>query len=262
MAEVCADNAVGLTLVPVTGEASDVERVAEAAVDGFVVWTSADDDPVVDAVASSGLPSVIHSGPHGRRLAVVGIDDRAAARAIGLEAFAGAQRPAVLSFPLDRNRRRRLLAGPDPARATFPVTRHRLQGFQDAWRDLGGSWAGLRVAACPGNSAAHGAAFAADMLAGGDPPDAIAAMSDELALGALRAAAHARLVVPDALAVTGWDDSDAAARAGLTTVAQSLHDQGVRCARIALGLEQRTSMDDQAPWQMRRRKSTRVRQGG
>jgi hypothetical protein len=35
--------------------------------------------------------------------------------------------------------------------------------------------------------------------------------------------------------VSGWDDSEAAASAGLTTVWQSLHDQGAACARIALG---------------------------
>ena len=39
-------------------------------------------------------------------------------------------------------------------------------------------------------------------------------MSDELALGALRAAARAGLAVPGDVAVTGWDDTDAAAPAG------------------------------------------------
>src|SRR3954463_13867179 len=51
VAEVCAAEAVGLTLVPTTGESSDTARVADAAVDGFVIWTTSDDDPVLDAVA-------------------------------------------------------------------------------------------------------------------------------------------------------------------------------------------------------------------
>jgi DNA-binding LacI/PurR family transcriptional regulator len=63
IAEVCADHGLGLTIVPVTGSAGDAGRVAEAAVDGFVVWTTSDDDPVVDAVAATGLPSVVHGGP-------------------------------------------------------------------------------------------------------------------------------------------------------------------------------------------------------
>src|SRR5215208_6085596 len=96
VAAVCATERVGLTLVPITGAADDVERVAEAAVDCFVVWTTADDDPVVDAIATTRLPAVVHAGPGRHGLPVVGIDDRAAALAIGAEAFAGARRPAVV----------------------------------------------------------------------------------------------------------------------------------------------------------------------
>jgi DNA-binding LacI/PurR family transcriptional regulator len=226
VAEVCATAGVGLTLVPITGEAADVERVADAVVDGFVVWTTADDDPVVDAVAATGLPAVVHGGPHAE-LPVVTIDNRAAARAVGREAFAGARRPAVVSFPLDRGRHSAILDDPDPATATFPITRERLQGYRDA------AGVPLRVAVCSRNSAAEGKALAAQLLAGAEPPDAIAAMSDELALGTLDAAREKGVTI----AVTGWDDTPAAAPAGLTTVWQSLHDQGAECARLALGGE-------------------------
>jgi DNA-binding LacI/PurR family transcriptional regulator len=61
--------------------------------------------------------------------------------------------------------------------------------------------------------------------------------------------------VPDALALTGWDDADAAAAAGLTTVAQSLHDQGAQCARLALG-GAATGVHE-ASWRVVRRASTR-----
>src|SRR3954466_12877451 len=83
VADVCAAGGVGLTLVPITGAASDVERVASAVVDGFVVWTTSDDDPVLAAAAHRGLPAAVHAGPHRRGLPVIGIDDRAAAAAIG-----------------------------------------------------------------------------------------------------------------------------------------------------------------------------------
>src|SRR4051794_32706729 len=117
VASVCATDRAGLNLVPITGEPDDADRVSEAVVDGFVVWTTADDDPVVDAVAASGRPAAVHGGPD-RGLPVVTIDNRAAARAIGAEAFAHARRPAVLSFPLDRARERQGLlrpGAPDPA---------------------------------------------------------------------------------------------------------------------------------------------------
>jgi DNA-binding LacI/PurR family transcriptional regulator len=257
VAGVCATQRIGLTLVPITGAAADVERVAEAAVDGFVVWTTADDDPVVDAVAATGLPAVVHAGPGHRGLPVVGIDDRAAARAIGTEAFAGARRPAVVSFPLDRARRGAMIHGPDPAAATFPVTRRRLEGLRDAAVATGGAWGRVPVLVCSRNSAAEGEAAVGQLLRRPDAPDAIAAMSDELALGALRAAAHNGVPVPKGLAVTGWDDTEAAAPAGLSTVAQSLHDQGARCAQLALSGE--TSGVYEAGWRIVRRASTRGR---
>ncbi|MFI6236549.1 LacI family DNA-binding transcriptional regulator [Micromonospora sp. NPDC050784] len=235
VSDVCAAEGVGLTLVPITGAPSDAQRVAQAAVDGFVVWTTSDDDPVLDAVADTGLPAVVHAGPHRRDLPVVGIDDRAAAAAVGRVAFAEARRPLVLGFPLDRSRVRQLLTGDEELGVRFPVTRHRWEGFRDAWTHSGQRAEDLRLAVCPINHITEGETFVAELLGGTDPPDAIAAMSDELALGALRAAASAGLRVPDDVAVTGWDDSDAATNAGLTTLAQSLREQGAHCARTALG---------------------------
>src|SRR5437763_9216345 len=83
VAEVCAAEAVGLALVPTTGQDSDTARVADAAVDGFVIWTTTEEDPGLDAVAATGLPAVIHAGPRRPGVPLVGIDDRAEAAAIG-----------------------------------------------------------------------------------------------------------------------------------------------------------------------------------
>jgi DNA-binding LacI/PurR family transcriptional regulator len=258
VAQVCAERAVGLTIVPVTGAATDTQRVRQAAVDGFVVWTTADDDPVLDAVAATGLPVVIHGGPARRRLPCVGIDDRAAGRAIGRVAFAGARRPAVLSFPLDRGRRPTVLLGPDPEIATYPVTRERLTGLRDAVHDLGADWSRVPVAVCAVNSADQGAEAAVGRLRPPAAVDALAAMSDELALGALLAAREAGVSVPDQLAVTGWDDTPAAGPAGLTTVRQDLREQGARCARIALGEADWSAADSRERWTIVRRQSSRA----
>jgi DNA-binding LacI/PurR family transcriptional regulator len=236
VSDVCAPEGIGLTLVPITGAPSDAQRVTQTAVDGFVVWTTSDDDPILDAVADTGLPAVIHAGPHKRGIPVIGIDDRAAAAAIGQVAFAHARYPVVLGFPLDRGRVRQLLTGDDNAEIRFPVTRHRWHGFRDAWTEAGHPAGQLRLAVCPINHITDGEAFARELLQSTEPPDAIAAMSDELALSALRVAARLSLRIPEELAVTGWDDRDTAAPTGLTTLAQSLRDQGAHCARVALGL--------------------------
>jgi DNA-binding LacI/PurR family transcriptional regulator len=83
-------------------------------------------------------------------------------------------------------------------------------------------------------------------------------MSDELALGALRAAERAGIAVPASLSITGWDDTDAAGPAGLTTLAQSLRDQGVRCAQLALGEATPAATDQRADWHVIQRRSTRL----
>jgi DNA-binding LacI/PurR family transcriptional regulator len=256
VAEVCVGHGLGLTILPLTGEPADASRVAEAAVDGFVVWTTTDDDPVLDAIAATGLPAVVHGGPRREGLSFVGIDDLAAARAVAAEAFAGARRPAVLSFPLDRARASAVVPGLDPDGVAFPITRHRLLGFRDAWQHLGGAWSEVLVAACSRNSAREAEDRALELLADPHPPDAIAAMSDELALGVLRAAAGLGLRVPGDLAVTGWDDADAAAPAGLTTIAQSLRDQGARCARLVLGDLPAGERERGVDWRLVRRGST------
>ncbi len=76
--------------------------------------------------------------------------------------------------------------------------------------------------------------------------DAVAAMSDQLALGALREAAGQ-------VRVSGWDDSDVAREHRLTTVAQSLREQGAACATVALGDPE---PDHRDAWRLVRRPST------
>jgi DNA-binding LacI/PurR family transcriptional regulator len=254
IADVCADRGYGMTILPITGAASDVVRVRAAAVDGFIVWTTADDDPVLAAVRSTKRPSVVHCGPAVPGLGLVGIDDQAAARAVGAVAFAGAARPAVLSFPFTRERARFSVRGADLAGVSFPVTRDRLAGFRQAALDTGHGWDDVLVAVCARNDAAEAERTAATLLSSPEPPDAIAAMSDEQAAGVVRAARALGRAIPHDVAVTGWDDAAVASRLGLTTVAQSLREQGAACARTALG---ETPAAATAPWSIVRRASTR-----
>lgn len=235
VADVCTQRGLGLMLVPVCGDASDASRVAQASVDAFVVWTTADDDPVVDAVATTRLPAVVHGGPARTDMGLVAADDYAAARAVGREAFAGSRRRCVLSFPLDRARHVGTHHGLDPDAATFRVTRERLRGLRDAARDVGVDWSEVQIVVCARNDTHEAETAAEQLLSGPGAPDAIAAMSDELALGVLRAARRVHVGVPQDLIVTGWDDTDAAAAAALTTIRQDLRAQGARSARLALG---------------------------
>ncbi len=256
IAQVCAERGFGMTILPVTGAPQDPARVRAAAVDCFVVWTTTLDDPVLEAVRSVRRPAVVHGGPAVPGLGLVGVDNVAAACAVGAEAFAGARRPAVLSFPLDRARRSSTGPGADPAGVLFPVTRDRLEGYRQAAGLAGFAWSRVTVAVCARNDAAEARAVAARLFTAPERPDAIAAMSDEQAAGVLRAAAAAGLRVPQEVSVTGWDDADVARELGLTTVAQSLRDQGAACARAVL--DGAPADGPAAPWSVVRRGSTRT----
>lgn len=50
VSRVCVQHRLGLVLIPTTGEPDDVDRLQEAAVDSFVLWTTTADDPVLDVV--------------------------------------------------------------------------------------------------------------------------------------------------------------------------------------------------------------------
>src|SRR5215213_3053516 len=203
IAEVCAARGYGMTILPITGAGDDVPRITDAAVDGFIVWTTSDDDPILAAVQAMQRPAVVHGGPAVRGLGLVSIDNRAAARAVGAIAFAGAKRPAVVSQPLSRDRISTIGGGADITGVSFPVTRERLQGYRQAAEDAGIAWRGVVIAVCARNDPAEAERMAATLLASAEPPDAIAAMGDQLAAGVVRAAQAAGRSIPDELAVTG-----------------------------------------------------------
>jgi DNA-binding LacI/PurR family transcriptional regulator len=237
VAGVCADRGFGMTILPTKGGTEDVGRLDDAAVDGFIVWTTAEDDPTVAAIRATRRPAVIHGGPAVSGLALVSIDNRAAARAIGAHAFAGARRPAIVSQPLGRDRATSIGNGPDIESVQFPVTRERLAGYREAAEGAGFAWDDVVVAVCSRNDVVEAEAMAVELLESLEPPDAIAAMSDQQATGVLAAARSLGRVIPEDLSVSGFDDLPVASDLGLTTVAQSLRDQGAACALAALGEE-------------------------
>lgn len=235
---VCVEQQLGLVLIPSTGEPADVERVREAAVDGFVLWTTVRDDPVLEAVGATGKPAAIQGGPAAPGVQVVAADDRAAARAIAEHLLDGARSPLVLSQPLDRERWAGVIRGPGTD-VPFPITRARLTGYREAVEASGRAWRDIPVAVVARHSRDSGrraVAAALDHVR----PDVVLAMSDQLAAGA-------RDVLGASSAVCGWDDSELAATLGFPSVRQSLHDQGVICARIAAGL---TTTVDTVPWEL------------
>ncbi|SFP91547.1 transcriptional regulator, LacI family [Geodermatophilus dictyosporus] len=235
----------GLLLVPGSVDAHRREAaVTDAVVDGMVVSSLADDDPLVVAAVGRRLPLAVVDQPRPDRLAElgapdtpwVGIDDRAAAAAVAGHVLAlGHRRIAVVSFGLHREPiRRGLVDEAGQAAATYAVSRDRLAGYRDAAAGVGIDWAGVPVFHGEDSTPAVGAAGAAAVLATDPRPTALLCTSDRLAEGVLRTAARLGLRVPADLSVAGFDDAAPAAGLGLTTVRQPTRRKGEEAVRALL----------------------------
>ncbi|MDX6205651.1 MAG: hypothetical protein QOF39_1708 [Frankiales bacterium] len=253
VASVCVEERLGISLLSVFDD-NPVQVVTSAAVDAFLLWTQPDNDPVLEAVVASAVPAGILGGPRTAGVQFVSMDDRAAGRVVTEAAFAGAGSPLVLSLPFHRGQQPALLHGPDPGDAAYPVTRNRLAGARDWCLGAGVPWDSVRVAVLARNSQVEALRTVSGLLAGPAAPDAIMAMSDELAFGALTAARERGVSVPDQLSITGWDGSGAATVAGLTTIEQSLYDQGRALTRAVLDP---SVVIPEPEWALVRRSTTR-----
>ncbi|AUG81619.1 LacI family transcriptional regulator [Kitasatospora sp. MMS16-BH015] len=250
IADVCVSEDLGVVLIPTRGDAGDVDRVLAAAVDGYVLWTTVADDPVLAAVAGSGRPAAIQGGPAHPGLVCIGPDDRAAAAAVAAATPLAGATPVIISFPLDRRRTSGVLRGSDLPpdlmdlkAVPFPVTGARLAGYRDALIEAGQDWDDVRIAVVQRNQRERGEEAAAALLGTveGSDPVVVLAMSDELALGARLAVARAQREV----VLTGWDGSREATASGVWSVAAPLREQGRACARAALSGE---ADRPQVPW--------------
>jgi DNA-binding LacI/PurR family transcriptional regulator len=208
----------GLLLIPDSRRRTEAARtVTEAAVDGFIIYSAPRNDPRVEAALARRLPVVTVDQPRGAQTPFVGINDRAAARsAAELLRELGHERVAVLSFVT--------ALGPGGS-LELDLSAERLEGYKEG---LGEAWDAELVRTVRPNAPEPAREATGELLRAAEPPTAILAMSDILAIGALEAAAEHGVPVPEELSVVGFDDSPVALHAmpPLTTVAQPHEEKG------------------------------------
>jgi DNA-binding LacI/PurR family transcriptional regulator len=237
----------GLLLVPGSSSPDRAAAAIQAAViDGLVASSLADDDPVLRAALTRGLPLVVVDQPDPDRARYprgdgpppwVGIDDHAAATVAAEHLLAlGHRRLGVVSFGLRRSPVRGLVDEAAQAAAGYAVTRRRLAGYREAALRAGVDWSTIPVAEGTDSTIAEGAAGAASVLRQTPRPSALLCLSDRLAEGALRTAHDLGLEVPRDLSVVGFDDAEPAARLGLTTIRQPHRRKGELAAHALLDL--------------------------
>jgi DNA-binding LacI/PurR family transcriptional regulator len=143
--------------------------------------------------------------------------------------------------------------------ASFRITRERWQGYADACARFGIDPATIPVYETIGN-AEHGAEAGARILLAQSSkrPTAILAMSDRLALGAMRAAEQLGLNVPRDLSIVGFDDIPQAREVGtgLTTIRQPSREKGRLAAHVLLDGKMAGSETILLPTELVRRGST------
>ncbi|MEH0936106.1 LacI family DNA-binding transcriptional regulator [Micromonospora psammae] len=174
------------------------------------------------ALATLDLPGItISSGTVVPGWPCVRIDDVAAAR-------------TATRHLLDLGHRRIAHISGDPDdELAFTTHLDRRRGYREALRS-----AGLR----PDPSLDVESQFTIDggtratveLLARGEPPTAIFAACDEMAMGAMTALRDAGLRVPQDVSVIGVDDHDLAGVLGLSTIAQPAAEQGRLAAQLLL----------------------------
>ncbi|MEX3957936.1 LacI family DNA-binding transcriptional regulator [Trinickia sp. EG282A] len=132
-----------------------------------------------------------------------------------------------------RGRRRVALINSD---TTYLYARQREQGYLDALVEAGIAPNARLQAEVGGLEYDAGARAACALMQSSDPPDAIFAVSDTLAIGVIAGLRACGKRVPDDVAIVGFDDISLAAQIDppLTTVAQPMRELGETAARLLL----------------------------
>lgn len=208
----------------IIGSDRDSNRVAEylrgGFVDGVIVVSARENDPISNAVAQIGLPTVFVGHPSSLTdINFVGIDNRTAAREITQRLLGtGRQQIGMIAAALDRD------SGAE-----------RLQGFQDA---LGDRFDPDLVVDFPLYSRSSGVLGMHELLSRAPGIDGVFAGNDAIAAGALDVLKESGRSVPLNVGVVGFDDSDWAMRCTprLSTVRQPADLLGREAASSLLDL--------------------------
>lgn len=208
----------------IIGSDRDGTRVADylrgGFVDGAIIVSAREHDPIALAISEIGLPAVFVGHPADQpNLIWVGIDNRTAARDVTIRLVeTGRKRVGMIAAALDRD------SGAD-----------RLAGFTDA---LGSRFDASLVVDVPLYSRAAGVEGMRELLRREPAIDGVFASSDSIAAGAMDFLRDAGKRLPEDVGIVGFDDSDWALRCDplLSTVRQPADLLGREAASIVLDL--------------------------
>lgn len=202
--------------------------VGRSTVDGVVAIGLSADHPEVGQIRGAGLPMVMVDSEDLPEHSSVVVDDEAGARAAAQHLISLGHRELLVLA----------VEGPEPAPGRpgrNGVSERRLRGYRAALDAAGVPLPDERIVAGRASIAGGASAFQRAWAAG-MRPTAVLAMSDAMAIGAMRAAWELGRRIPADLSVVGFDDIDLAAHVDppLTTVHQPIRQKGADAVRLLL----------------------------
>ena len=218
LGQVCSREGLSLLLTPPLRE-SMLKAIPFAAVDGFVVCGLETDRGEVAELRRRGIPFVLVDSDAPDGVPSVEVDDRNGARQVVTHLLdLGHRRLALLSIEPGAHRAEHGYRG---------LLARRMAGVTDALAPVGLALPDLVIeeVSC---TRMDGYRAATRLLARDEPPTAIVALSDVLALGAVDALRDLGIDVPGQVSVTGFDDLPECQwlRPRLTTVRQPISAKG------------------------------------
>jgi DNA-binding LacI/PurR family transcriptional regulator len=208
-----------------------VGAMTRATVDGVIAVGLSEDHPEIEDIRRAGLPLVLVDSQALPEQASIEVDDEGGAR-------------EAAAHLAELGHRDVLVLGVEPPSpgAAHPdgVIARRLRGYRDGLDAVGVAIADDDVIAGPA-SIDGGATATRRAWDAGRRPTAILAMSDAIAIGAMRALRDLGLAVPADVSVVGFDDIDLAMHVepALTTVHQPIDQKGEEAVRALVEVIER-----------------------
>jgi DNA-binding LacI/PurR family transcriptional regulator len=235
----CDATGAGISLVSAANKEQLAWNIQSALVDGFIVFCVEGGSRLVELTRERKLPFVtLDFAEHDDTVATIGVDDVAGAGMAARHlAELGHRRFAVLALPT-------IEAGYGPTtleraqNAIYSGTRDRIRGYFEVLAARG-----IDVKAVPiyetENDEASTRAGMEHLFASLEPPTAILAMSDRMALAALDWLRERGIEVPGEVSVIGFDGvpESAVSTPPLTTIAQPIVEIGRRAVQTILGFD-------------------------
>jgi DNA-binding LacI/PurR family transcriptional regulator len=218
--EICTEASLSLMIVPPI-KGSMQRAISNAAVDGFLTLGLEEYKDTMMVLRQRGVPYVTVDSDPIEGVAAVNVDDEDGARAVMEHVLAfGHRQITILAIRSGKMGHYQEYAG---------TLRRRVDGYRTALAQVGLEIDGkqVRLIECPSTENGGEIGFL-HAWKGRFRPTAIVAMSDIIAIGAMKAAQEAGVCVPEDLSIAGFDDLPLASlvRPPLTTVAQPLTEKG------------------------------------